>query len=94
MALTLYSRVYTISGRVQGVGFRYFTAMHAQSLGVTGYARNCDDGSVEVLLEGNREQIQSLHEHLAEGPRFSSVIDIRYDEREIARRSYRSFSTG
>jgi len=88
----LYSRLYTISGRVQGVGFRYFTAMHAQSLGVTGYVLNKPDGSVEVCAEGNPEQVQALHRHLAEGPHFARVVEIRYDEREIRARSYRAFS--
>lgn len=94
MADALFSRIYTIDGRVQGVGFRYHTAKYAQALGVTGYARNCADGSVEVRAEGNREQILALHEFLAEGPRFACVDTITYDERAISARSCRSFSTG
>jgi acylphosphatase len=92
--MELYSRVYTISGRVQGVGFRYHTAMHAQAIGVTGYARNQADGSVEVLAEGNREQVEALHGHLIQGPRYAHVADAEYTESKISSRSYRSFSTG
>jgi len=91
--MELYSRIYTISGRVQGVGFRYHTAMNAQMLGITGYARNQSDGTVTVLAEGNREQLDALHGHIAEGPRFSQVNSLEYDERAISARSYRSFST-
>ena len=44
---------YTVSGRVQGVGYRYFVLRQAERLGVTGFARNRPDGSVEVVAEGS-----------------------------------------
>jgi hypothetical protein len=47
-----------VQGRVQGVGFRYFALQHARRLGVRGYVRNCSDGSVEVLAEGDRTALE------------------------------------
>lgn len=49
-----------VYGSVQGVGFRYSTQREAMQLGVTGYARNLDDGGVEVLACGEAEQVEKL----------------------------------
>lgn len=63
-----------VHGQVQGVGFRYSTQMQAQQLGLTGYARNLDDGSVEVLACGERERVEQLVAWLkAGGPRSARV---------------------
>lgn len=60
-------------GRVQGVGFRYFAERHASQLGVTGYARNLDDGRVEVYAAGPRDAVTELARVLGQGPRWSDV---------------------
>ncbi|XPV76777.1 MAG: acylphosphatase [Desulfovibrio sp.] len=57
----------TISGRVQGVAFRYYTQQHAQSVGVTGYVRNLSDGRVETAATGTRDQLRSFHIWLHSG---------------------------
>jgi acylphosphatase len=57
-----------VQGRVQGVGFRYFALQHARRLGVRGYVRNCPDGSVEVLAEGDRTALEELLALLRQGP--------------------------
>ena len=63
-----------VHGMVQGVGFRYSTQMQAQQLGLTGYAHNLDDGSVEVLACGESEQLEQLLSWLkAGGPRSARV---------------------
>jgi acylphosphatase len=49
-----------VHGRVQGVGFRYFVVERALSLGLRGYTRNRDDGSVEVLALGPRPVLENL----------------------------------
>ena len=59
---------------VQGVGFRYSTQHEAQKLGVTGYARNLDDGSVEVVACGDEHAVNQLIAWLkAGGPRSARV---------------------
>jgi len=57
-----------ISGRVQGVGFRYFVERAARGIGVTGWARNLDDGSVEVHANGSKSQLDELESRLRQGP--------------------------
>lgn len=63
-----------IYGRVQGVGFRYSTQREALKLGLTGYARNLDDGGVEVVACGEADAVEKLIDWLkAGGPRSASV---------------------
>lgn len=57
-----------VVGRVQGVGFRWWTRSLAQRLGVTGSVRNLEDGSVEVIATGSSEQLAALDEQLGQGP--------------------------
>ncbi len=49
-----------ISGRVQGVGYRYSTARKAETLSLTGWCRNNPDGSVAAVFEGERDQIETM----------------------------------
>jgi acylphosphatase len=72
----LQTRRYLISGRVQGVGFRWFVEREAAQIGVTGWVRNCDNGDVEVMATGTREQHSSLLRRLQEGPRAARVDHI------------------
>jgi acylphosphatase len=53
-----------VRGRVQGVGFRWWTRCRALELGLTGYASNLDDGRVEVVAEGSRAACEALLTHL------------------------------
>lgn len=55
-------------GRVQGVAFRWHTAEQAKRLGVRGWVRNLDDGSVQAWLEGAAEQVESLVRWMRSGP--------------------------
>ncbi|MGB1778022.1 MAG: acylphosphatase [Longimicrobiales bacterium] len=67
---------YLIGGRVQGVGFRWWTARHAGSLGVAGTVRNLPDGSVEVMLVGEPQAVRQMRIDLEDGPRFARVDGI------------------
>jgi acylphosphatase len=58
---------------VQGVGYRYFVLRQAEALGVTGYARNREDGTVEVVAEASEETLRSFEGRLREGPAFARV---------------------
>jgi len=60
-----------ISGRVQGVGFRWFAERQAVEYGVNGYVRNLSDGRVEVLAQGDDEVLEAFCEKLREGPPFA-----------------------
>jgi len=51
---------FQVFGMVQGVGFRWFVARHARSLGLHGYARNLPNGSVEVMVDGPEDAIPAL----------------------------------
>jgi acylphosphatase len=70
------TRRYLVSGRVQGVGFRWFVEREAATLGVTGWVRNREDGRVEVMATGTREQLSALYRRLQEGPRAARVDDV------------------
>lgn len=70
------TRRYLVSGRVQGVGFRFFAQHEAERLGVSGYVQNLPDGRVEVLASGSREQLAQFRSQLAKGPRFSNVSQV------------------
>lgn len=65
-----------IHGRVQGVGFRYFAIEKGLSLSLRGYARNLDDGSVEVLAQGPRPALEHLLALLWRGPGSASVSHV------------------
>jgi acylphosphatase len=69
----LIGRKYVISGRVQGVGFRYHAQRAAQELGVTGWARNLEDGRVEVQGNGTVEGLNEFEARLRKGPMGSDV---------------------
>ncbi len=69
----LQTRRYVISGRVQGVGFRWFVEREAAQIGVTGWVRNRENGDVEVMATGTREQHSALRTRLQQGPRASRV---------------------
>ena len=72
----------TISGNVQGVGFRDFTRRTAQSLGVRGWVRNRGDGAVEVLVEGEDGQLDQLLDALGDGPSSARVEGVEVEEIE------------
>lgn len=57
-----------VRGRVQGVGFRWWTRARALELGLVGYARNTDDGRVEICAEGERAALEDLIALLSEFP--------------------------
>jgi acylphosphatase len=65
-----------IEGLVQGVFYRYSTQQKAQELGVNGWVRNLQDGSVECLLEGKRESVEDLIRWLYHGPPGARVENI------------------
>jgi acylphosphatase len=70
----LVARKFLISGRVQGVGFRYFIEARATAEGVHGWVRNLPDGRVEALLEGEQTSVDRVEAVLWRGPS-GAVVD-------------------
>lgn len=67
------TKQFLIFGKVQGVGFRFFTWQQAQKIGLVGTVRNRDDGSVEVIAQGTEEQLIALKNWLQQGSKFAQV---------------------
>ncbi len=70
-----------ITGKVQGVGFRNFTQLNAKQIGINGYAKNLPNGTVEVVAEGDKSQLEALVALLKKGPRYARVDSIEVNER-------------
>ncbi|HEX6897742.1 MAG TPA: acylphosphatase [Bryobacteraceae bacterium] len=77
------ARFYRIRGRVQGVGFRYFAEKAAHELGIRGWVRNDDDGTVQVYAVGTREQLSEMAGLLWKGPRWAEVRGVEESEAAI-----------
>lgn len=71
-----------ISGRVQGVGFRYSMSAEALRLGVTGWVRNRRDGTVEAMVDGAPDALAAILAWARSGPRGARVTDVRVTEVE------------
>jgi len=74
------ARRYIITGRVQGVGFRYFTEAAAARAGVHGWVRNNPDGSVEAFLEGEETAVDAVEAALRRGPSSCQVDNVAVSE--------------
>ena len=78
------ARRFVISGRVQGVGFRYFAQDAARREGLHGYVRNHPDGTVEAVAEGESESLERFERAIRRGPSRSRVEHVIVDEVEPA----------
>ena len=68
-----------VRGDVQGVGFRYFVQRRAHQLGLSGWVRNNDDGTVELVAEGSRDALEKLKQAVEDGPRAARVDRVDAD---------------
>jgi acylphosphatase len=84
------ARRFLISGRVQGVGFRWFAHDAAVREGVAGWVRNLPDGRVEALVEGDAEAVTRVERALRSGPRGARVDNV-YVESEMPSGAVRQF---
>jgi acylphosphatase len=78
------AKTYVISGRVQGVGFRYFAERMAHQLGIRGFVKNLSSGSVEVYAIGDASSLEEFKRHLAEGPRGARVAAVEESEDTVS----------
>ena len=74
------ARQLKISGRVQGVGFRYAMAEEAERLGVTGWVRNRRDGTVEAVVDGDPDALEAIVAWARQGPRGARVTHVEVTE--------------
>jgi len=82
----------TVSGRVQGVGFRFFTVNRANRYGITGWVKNLYDGSVEIEAEGKTSDLHLFLEEVRVGPASAHVSHVAEEWHEIAFPQYKNFS--
>jgi acylphosphatase len=73
-----------IMGTVQGVFFRNFIKESADKVNIKGFARNLENGSVEVIAEGNQEDVQKFIELCKQGPKFASIKDVKVEENRFS----------
>jgi len=76
-----------ISGRVQGVGFRYFIEARASAEGAHGWVRNLADGRVEVVVEGDEEAVDRIEAAARRGPAAAVVDDVEVEMRAPSERA-------
>lgn len=69
-----------VSGRVQGVGYRYFCLDEASALGLSGWARNLRDGDVEIEVQGEGRNLDDFLRKLSQGPVLSRVADVKEED--------------
>lgn len=71
-----------VSGKVQGVYFRWATLQEAAARGITGWVRNNPDGTVEAVFEGDEERVKSLVEWCSRGPDAARVdrVDVKWED--------------
>jgi len=81
-----------ISGTVQGVYFRVSSQQQAIEYGLSGYARNLADGDVEVLLCGEKDNVEKMLEWLAQGPSQATVENIQV--KQVEWQDHNHFSIG
>jgi len=88
------AKKFLITGRVQGVGYRYFAERWASQLGIHGYVKNLWDGNVEVYAIGEAWAVEELKRQLAEGPRSARVAAIDESEEPVDKRYNRFLIEG
>jgi len=74
------ARHIVVHGDVQGVGFRYFVQRAAARLGLTGNVRNCPDGTVEIVAEGESDRMADFISEVRRGPRVGRVDRLEIEE--------------
>ncbi|MGC9349861.1 MAG: acylphosphatase [Anaerolineae bacterium] len=81
----------TVCGRVQGVGFRYFTRHNAERHGVVGWVRNNNDGTVEIWAEGTEKRLNAFVKDVRRGPTHAWVrdVDLSWESPKGETRSFR-----
>jgi acylphosphatase len=88
------AKKFVISGRVQGVGYRFFAERWAEQLGISGYVKNLWDGGVEVYAIGDEASLEQFKIHLTEGPRSGRVTGVSESDETVDKRYTRFMIEG
>jgi acylphosphatase len=88
------AKKFVISGRVQGVGYRFFADRWAEQLGIAGYVKNLWEGTVEVYAIGDAVSLEQFKLRLAEGPRSARVTAVSESDESVDRRYIRFMIEG
>jgi len=73
---------FVVQGTVQGIFFRQFVKEHAEDLKLRGFVRNLEDGTVEIVAEGEAENLGRLNEFLKKGPAHAQIRNVVVEERK------------
>ena len=92
MESTLYSLHLVVSGRVQMVGFRYYTVSRARRYGLSGWVKNLPDGKVEIEAEGTRPSLMMFFDDIRIGPSSADVSHVLDHWSEIDRKNHSEFT--
>jgi acylphosphatase len=88
------AKKFVISGRVQGVGYRFFAERWAEQLGIPGYVKNLWDGTVEVYAIGDAVSLENFKLRLAEGPGAARVTGVSESDEAVDKRYIRFMIEG
>lgn len=80
-----------VSGRVQGVGYRWFVENTAKTIGLTGWVKNLPDGKVEIEAEGDKKTLESFLVDIKSGYTGAIVNDVTTQWRDAPQKKYKSF---
>jgi len=92
MRIGLMIKYFKVFGRVQGVGYRASTLNMARQLDIAGWVRNCSDGAVETVAQGDSEQLQLFENWLNSGPPMARVDDVTVIELTEAHPSFQTYT--
>lgn len=81
-----------VSGKVQGVGFRFHAHEQARSLGILGWIRNLDNGKVEAVAFGSRSAMESFINWMTEGPPKAKVQNFEQQDLDVSQCHFKDFS--
>jgi acylphosphatase len=73
---------FVVQGTVQGIFFRQFVKEHADNLKLRGFVRNLENGTVEVIAEGEAESLGRLNEFLKKGPEHAAIRGVKVEKRK------------
>ena len=82
----------TVTGEVQGIGYRYFVSKETQKLNLTGWVRNLPDGNVEITVEGEQNILENFVNILKTKHLYARIDDMKISKTEITKKEFSDFN--